>query len=98
MPPEAGVVLPESSSTSFPKGLKKEETKPAVEPHATPTESGGRSEGERAVEDTEQPIATDSTSRQGLCDYEGIVSSLCMYNLYFVNSRCVSMLHVCVCD
>ena len=73
MPPEAGVVLPEPSSTSFPKGLKKEETKPAVEPHTTPTESGGRSEGERAVGDTEQSLATDSaavvvpsTSRQGL--------------------------------
>ena len=82
MPPEAGVVLPEPSSTSFPKGLKKEEAKPAVEPHTTSTESGGRSEGERAVADTEQSISTDSTaavtSRQGLCEYKNMMSSVSM--------------------
>lgn len=83
MPPEAGVVVPGPSSTSFPKGLKKEEAKPAVEPHATPTESGGRSEGEGRTGDTEQSLSTDttavavsSTSRQGLCEYKNMIPSL----------------------
>lgn len=68
-PPEAGAMLSESS-TSFPKSLKKEDLKPVVESLPTPSQSGGRSEGERAVG---QPLATDSTapvvpstSRQGL--------------------------------